>query len=39
MATRRGAFIVIEGTDGSGKGTKFQMLRDRLIQAGYQVEA
>jgi dTMP kinase len=39
MATRRGAFIVIEGTDGSGKGTQFQLLRDRLIQAGYQVEA
>jgi dTMP kinase len=39
MATRRGAFIVIEGTDGSGKGTQFQILRERLIQAGYQVEA
>lgn len=39
MATRRGAFIVIEGTDGSGKGTQFELLRDRLTQAGYQVEA
>jgi dTMP kinase len=39
MATRRGAFIVIEGTDGSGKGTQFQILRDRLTTAGYQVES
>ncbi|HEV7453956.1 MAG TPA: FAD-dependent thymidylate synthase [Candidatus Saccharimonadales bacterium] len=39
MATRRGAFIVIEGTDGSGKGTQFQLLRDRLVTAGYKVEA
>jgi dTMP kinase len=35
---RRGTFIVIEGTDGSGKGTQFQLLRDRLKMAGYQVE-
>jgi len=39
MATRRGAFIVIEGTDGSGKGTQFELLRNRLTQSGYQVEA
>lgn len=38
MTSKRGAFIAIEGTDGSGKGTQFQLLRDRLLQAGYQVE-
>ena len=38
MVVRRGAFIVIEGTDGSGKGTQFELLRDRLNQAGYQVD-
>jgi len=35
---RRGTFIVLEGTDGSGKGTQFKLLRDRLLTAGYQVE-
>lgn len=39
MASRRGAFVVIEGTDGSGKGTQFQLLKDRLVAAGYPVEA
>ncbi len=34
----RGAFIVIEGTDGSGKGTQFELLTERLRQAGHQVE-
>lgn len=34
---RRGTFIVIEGTDGSGKGTQFKLLRDRLQMAGYTV--
>jgi len=35
---RRGTFIVIEGTDGSGKGTQFKLLRERLQAAGYDVE-
>ncbi|HSX16488.1 MAG TPA: FAD-dependent thymidylate synthase [Patescibacteria group bacterium] len=39
MGTRRGAFIVIEGTDGSGKGTQFELLRNRLSLAGYLVES
>lgn len=34
---RKGTFIVIEGTDGSGKGTQFQLLADRLSEAGYDV--
>lgn len=34
---RPGTFIVIEGTDGSGKGTQFQLLADRLTEAGYDV--
>jgi thymidylate kinase/thymidylate synthase ThyX len=32
-----GAFIVIEGTDGSGKGTQFERLQERLLTEGYQV--
>lgn len=39
MDTRRGIFIVIEGTDGSGKGTQFKLLREHLEQAGYDVAA
>jgi thymidylate kinase/thymidylate synthase ThyX len=35
---RTGTFIVIEGTDGSGKGTQFQLLGERLATAGYDVE-
>ncbi|HUC89771.1 MAG TPA: FAD-dependent thymidylate synthase [Patescibacteria group bacterium] len=38
MNAKQGVFIVIEGVDGSGKGTQFELLRDRLIQAGYDVE-
>ncbi len=34
---RAGTFLVIEGTDGSGKGTQFQLLVDRLKQEGYDV--
>ncbi len=36
---RQGIFIVIEGTDGSGKGTQFKLLRERLEREGYDVEA
>ncbi len=37
MERHKGTFIVIEGTDGSGKGTQFQLLADRLTEAGYDV--
>jgi thymidylate kinase/thymidylate synthase ThyX len=33
----KGLFIVIEGTDGSGKGTQFKLLTDQLTQAGYDI--
>jgi dTMP kinase len=39
MQHRPGTFIVIEGTDGSGKGTQFDLLCERLRQAGYDVAA
>lgn len=32
-----GTFLVIEGTDGSGKGTQFKLLVDRLRDEGYGV--
>jgi thymidylate kinase/thymidylate synthase ThyX len=32
-----GLFLVIEGTDGSGKGTQFKLLAERLKDAGYNV--
>ncbi|HEU4914240.1 MAG TPA: FAD-dependent thymidylate synthase [Candidatus Saccharimonadales bacterium] len=38
MNTGRGTFVVVEGTDGSGKGTQFKLLVDRLRQEGYDVE-
>lgn len=37
MTKNEGTFIVLEGTDGSGKGTQYELLRDWLIQAGHDV--
>ncbi|HKR81889.1 MAG TPA: FAD-dependent thymidylate synthase [Candidatus Saccharimonadales bacterium] len=34
---RTGFFLAIEGTDGSGKGTQFDLLTKRLRQAGHEV--
>ncbi len=34
----KGKFIVIDGTDGSGKATQLELLAIRLREAGYQVE-
>lgn len=33
----QGLFLVIEGTDGSGKGTQFKLIKARLESAGYDV--
>ena len=38
MITYPGKFIVIDGTDGSGKTTQFNLLADKLKAEGYQVE-
>lgn len=38
MNKNKGFFLVIEGTDGSGKGTQSEMLVDRLRKEGYSVE-
>jgi thymidylate kinase/thymidylate synthase ThyX len=35
---QRGLFLVIEGTDGSGKGTQFKLLKERLVSEGFEVE-
>lgn len=35
---KKGKFIVIDGTDGSGKTTQFNMLKDNLINEGYDVQ-
>ncbi|HET7302497.1 MAG TPA: FAD-dependent thymidylate synthase [Candidatus Saccharimonadales bacterium] len=37
MSPHTGTFIVIEGTDGSGKATQFQLLADRLRSMGHDV--
>lgn len=37
MEHTNGTFIVIEGTDGSGKGTQFKRLAERLTRDGYDV--
>ncbi len=39
MEQHRGTFIVIEGTDGSGKGTQFKLLTEHLKNIGYDVAA
>jgi dTMP kinase len=38
MDTKRGVFIVIEGSDGSGKATQVKLIKERLEAAGYDVE-
>jgi dTMP kinase len=35
---KKGIFIVIDGTDGSGKKTQTEMLANNLKQSGYEVE-
>ncbi len=37
MENTTGIFLVIEGTDGSGKGTQFKLLVERLQNAGHEV--
>lgn len=37
MDTENGLFLVIEGSDGSGKGTQFKLLVERLKAEGYDV--
>lgn len=34
---KQGLFLVIEGSDGSGKGTQFKLLVDKLTKEGYDV--
>lgn len=38
MQNSQGLFLVLEGSDGSGKGTQFELLKKRLIDAGHEVE-
>lgn len=35
--SKRGKLIVLEGLDGSGKGTQFHLLKDKLIRLGKQI--
>lgn len=37
VSVHQGLFIAIEGSDGSGKGTQFKLLVERLNAAGYDV--
>lgn len=37
MEERAGVFIVIEGTDGSGKSTQFELVKKRLEELGHDV--
>ena len=39
MKKQTGLFITVEGSDGSGKGTQFTLLVDRLKNEGYDVAA
>lgn len=39
MDKSKGVFLVLEGTDGSGKGTQFEILKKRLEDEGYEVAA
>jgi len=38
MKNQRGKFIVIDGTDGSGKATQTKILAERLTRVGFDVE-
>jgi dTMP kinase len=38
MLEQTGIFLVLEGADGSGKGTQFNLLAERLKAVGYDVE-
>jgi dTMP kinase len=38
MSQSNGLFIVLEGSDGSGKTTQFNLLKERLKAIGYEVE-
>lgn len=38
MPEHNGIFVVLEGADGSGKGTQFKLLTERLRAVGYEVE-
>jgi dTMP kinase len=38
MKNQKGKFIVLDGTDGSGKATQTEILAERLREAGHQVE-